>query len=97
MLLLWNCFDLISCRGNTVRLEKGKTYVIDLQSTEMDSYLFLYGPTGTKLAEDDDSGGALNSRIVFTPAETADYTASASTFGVAPPGGASYVLTVRER
>jgi serine protease Do len=45
----------------------GSIYTIDLESLDFDAYLRLEDPSGTQLAEDDDSAGKLNSRIVFTP------------------------------
>ena len=44
----------------TVQLEEGKTYQIDMKSTEFDSYLFLESPDGVLLAQDDDGGGFPN-------------------------------------
>lgn len=38
-----------------MRFEQGKTYVIDLRSVEMDSYLWLDDPNGIQVAVDDDS------------------------------------------
>jgi predicted Zn finger-like uncharacterized protein len=81
----------------TVQLVKGKTYVIDLQSREMDSYLFLYDPNGIRVAEDDDSGGNLDSRIQFTPNQTGNYVVSASVLFAVGPAGANFTLTVREQ
>jgi hypothetical protein len=84
----------------TVQLVKGKTYVIDLQSNEMDSYLFLYDPNGIRVAEDDDSGGGftgLDSRIHYTPNQTGNFVVSASVLGGVNGGGANFTLTVRER
>ena len=46
-------------------LKAGSVYTIDMVSKEMDSYLRLLDPKGKQLDEDDDSGGDLNSRIVF--------------------------------
>jgi WD40 repeat protein len=40
-----------------VKLAAGRHYVIDLRSTQFDTYLRLEGPDGKQLAEDDDSGG----------------------------------------
>jgi hypothetical protein len=40
--------DLMRHKPFTIRLEKGKTYVIDLESNEMDSFLRLYDPTGPR-------------------------------------------------
>jgi hypothetical protein len=41
----------------------GQRAVIRVNSPNTDPYIFLYGPGGIYLAEDDDSGGGLNSRI----------------------------------
>lgn len=41
----------------------GQRAVIRVNSSTTDPYIFLYGPGGIYLAEDDDSGGGLNSRI----------------------------------
>lgn len=67
----------------TVNLEEGKTYQIDHRSKDFDAYLFLEDPAGAKLAEDDDSGGGLDSRIVYKAAKTGDYRIIATTL---PPG-----------
>src|SRR5205085_1211000 len=40
---------------------------IDLESRDFDAYLRLEDPSGKQVAEDDDSAGKLNSRIVYTP------------------------------
>jgi uncharacterized protein (TIGR03067 family) len=46
-------------------MKAGNTYVIDMVSTEVDSFLKLYDPKGTKVAEDDDGGGYPNARILY--------------------------------
>jgi hypothetical protein len=52
----------------------GQTIQIDVRSDEFDTYAQLLDASGTnKLAEDDDSGGQLNSRIVYTLQATAMY------------------------
>jgi thiol-disulfide isomerase/thioredoxin len=53
--------------------EKGKAYEIGLMSTDFDAFLYLIGPDGSKLAEDDDSGGSLNSRIHWNATITGKY------------------------
>jgi len=45
--------------------EGRQRYVIDLQSPAFDCYLYLLDSKKTQLAADDDSGGDLNSRIVY--------------------------------
>jgi hypothetical protein len=81
----------------TIRLEKDKTYVIDMESNEMDCFLRLYHPKGFMAASDDDGGDFQNARIRYRADETGNYEISASVFGGNPQiGGAAFVLTVRE-
>ncbi len=67
----------------TVKLEEGKTYRIDHRDNgddpKFDPFLFLEDADGNKLAEDDDSGGGLNSRIVHKAAKTGVYRIIATT------------------
>src|SRR5262249_10371102 len=56
-----------------VRLTAGTTYVIDLRSRDFDAYLILADGVGNFLDQDDDSGGNLDARIVFTPSWTGTY------------------------
>src|SRR5438552_13607086 len=49
-------------------------------STDFDTYLRLLDKKGKQLAEDDDSGGDLNSRIVHSPTESGDHVVVATTF-----------------
>ena len=44
----------------------GQTVQIDVRSDEFDTYMQLLDANGTKLGEDDDSGGNLDSRLIFT-------------------------------
>ena len=64
----------------TVQLQKDKSYLIDLASSDFDSYLRLLDKTGTELAEDDDGGGDLNSKIIYSPAKTVDHQIVVTTF-----------------
>jgi hypothetical protein len=73
-----------------VRLVAGVRYTIDMTSNAVDSYLILSG-FGV-LIQDDDSGGNLNARIVFTPSVTGTYTIYATTFGSGARG--TYRLSV---
>jgi hypothetical protein len=41
----------------------GQLVALSLNSTAFDPYLYLIGPDGAVLAEDDDGGDALNARI----------------------------------
>ena len=78
---------------HAVRLIKGKTYLIDMMSVEVDSYLRLEDSAGNQLAEDDDSGGNLNARIRFTVTKDDVYLIHATTLG---GGFGNYTLTVKE-
>jgi hypothetical protein len=64
----------------TVKLQKDKTYIIDLVATDFDPYLRLLNKKGDELAEDDDGGGMLNSRIIYAPKESEDHQVVVATF-----------------
>lgn len=57
----------------SVPMTAGKTYSIQLSSNAFDCYLRLIDPTGKVVAEDDDSGGGLNSRIDHVARATGQY------------------------
>ncbi len=80
-------------RTVTVTLQAGTTYTIDLASDDFDSYLLLVDRNGRVLAEDDDSGGGLDARIVWRPRVTGTYTIIVTTFNPGERG--EYSLTVR--
>jgi hypothetical protein len=67
-------------RKYTIKLHKDKTYVIDLISKDYDAYLRLLDKKGKQLAEDDDSGGELNSRIIHSATESGDHQVVVTTF-----------------
>jgi tetratricopeptide (TPR) repeat protein len=77
-----------------VKLQAGKTYLLDLQSKHFDAFLRLEDDQGKKLAEDDDSGGGTNARIVFTATEAGSYRVIATSFRRAGLG--DYTLLLRE-
>ncbi len=57
-----------------IRLEAGQRYRISVNSEAFDPVARLYRPGGTEMvAENDDSGESLNSRISYTPRESGDY------------------------
>jgi hypothetical protein len=64
-----------------IKLEEGKTYQIDHISQAFDAYLYLEGPNGNILAQDDDGGDGLNSRIVHKAAATGNYRIIATSLG----------------
>jgi hypothetical protein len=77
-----------------VKLAEGKTYQIDMRSQQIDSYLRLLDPDGKQVAEDDDSGGFPNARIIYKAPKAGTYKVIATTF---PPGATGrFTLTVKE-
>jgi hypothetical protein len=64
----------------TVNLEAGVPHVMDLQSPDFDTYLRLEDSEGVQLAEDDDGGGGLNSRLVYTPTHSGPFRVIVTTF-----------------
>jgi tetratricopeptide (TPR) repeat protein len=80
-----------------VKFVAGKTYVIDMISPDpkaLDPYLFLLDAAGKKLAEDDDSGGGLNARIVFRAEQEGTYRIRATSYNA---GRGAFTLSVREQ
>src|SRR5262249_33653196 len=80
-------------RMHIVKMVPGRQYEIRMDSTEFDSYLRLENSKGKQLAEDDDSGGNLNAKIVFTPTKADNYRNLPPPFPPAQSG--LYTLTVR--
>jgi hypothetical protein len=78
-----------------VKFTAGVTYVIEMESSEIDSYLILEDANGKKLAEDDDSGGFPNAKIVFKASATGDYRIIATTVNADETG--TYTPTVRKQ
>lgn len=81
------------CKTYTIKMTEGRTYQIDMKSKVLDSYLRLEDSDGKQLAEDDDSGGNLDARIVFRAPKTGDYEIIATTFDKAL---GKYTLTVKD-
>ncbi len=77
----------------SVKLKARNTYVIEMQSLAIDSFLRLEGRDGTVLEVDDDGGGFPNARITFYCPKDDDYKIIASSFG---PAIGKFVLSVRE-
>ncbi|MBI3411980.1 MAG: PPC domain-containing protein [Planctomycetes bacterium] len=81
-----------------VKLQEGKTYVIDMLSPDqmaLDPYLYLKDAGGKLLAEDDDGGEGLNSKIVFECKKSGTYQIIASSFQESGIG--DYTLEVAEK
>jgi hypothetical protein len=70
-----------------------RTYVIDLHSGQFDSFLRLEDSAFRQLAQDDDSGGGLDARIIFRCPRTDNYRIIATSLG---QGQGAYTLTNRE-
>jgi hypothetical protein len=81
------------CAIYNVKLTAGTTYTIDLRSTDFDAYLYLGNDFGTILAQDDDSGGGLDARIVFTATYTGNHQIMVTTFSKGERG--NFTLLVR--
>lgn len=84
------------CKIYMVKLQKGKTYVIDMASVDFDTYLRLENTKGDQVAEDDDSGGGINgldAQIVYTPEKDDAFKIVATRFA---EGTGNFTLTVRE-
>jgi HEAT repeat protein len=74
------------------RMKAGQTYTIDMTSM-WDNFLRLEDAQGRQLAQDDDSGGNLNARIIFRAPSDGSYRIIATSF--APGATGSYTLKVR--
>lgn len=72
------------CKTFPFKLQKGKSYVIDLSSDDFDSFLRIENASGKELAWDDDSGGGLNSRLRFDPPQDGTYTVIACSYDLKP-------------
>jgi hypothetical protein len=73
---------------------QGQTVTIELRSEEFDTYVQLLDAAGNRLAEDDDSLGDLNSRVVFQLPATGMYQIVVNNFGDNRRSGI-YTLSVR--
>ena len=80
--------------GVRLDAEAGRDANIRLESETLDTYLILEAPDGAIVAEDDDGGGGLNSRIRTQLPQTGTYTIWATTFS--GNGTGPYTLTVSE-
>jgi hypothetical protein len=81
------------CTVYNVKLTAGTVYTIDLRSTDFDAYLYLLDDFGGILAQDDDSGGGLDARIVIRATYTGQHQIVVTTFGQGMRG--NFTLLVR--
>lgn len=79
-----------------VKMEAGKTYQIDHVSRNFDAYLYLQGPDGNVLAQDDDGGEGLNSRIIHKAAKAGEYRIVATSLGGASTGQFTFTVTEKK-
>jgi len=78
-----------------VKMVKDKTYQLDMISDQFDSYLYVEDGKMKLLAEDDDSGGDLNSLILFKAPADGVYRIICTSFGGAMTG--NYTLRIEEK
>jgi hypothetical protein len=78
-----------------VKLQAGLLYIIDLVKggAGVDPYLYLESPEGKIVAQDDDSGGNLNARIIYSPSIDGEFRIIATTLAKAT---GDFTLTVRQ-
>lgn len=69
----------------------GEHYEITLKSSDFDAYLAIYDENGQEVASDDDSAGALDASVIFSPNKSGNYVIEAR--GLSNVTGA-YDLTV---
>jgi hypothetical protein len=85
--------------GYTFSGSAGQQIAVSMSSSAFDTYLYLLGPSGNPVAEDDDGGGGLNSRIpagssFLTLPSNGTYTIRASSFSPGSTGAYSLTLTL---
>ncbi len=80
-------------KSYTYRIIAGKTYQIDMKSRAFDSFLRLENPDGMQVADDDDSGGNRDARIIYRAPRTGDYTIYATSISA---GKGKFTLLVKE-
>ena len=72
----------------------GETVSIDVRSDEFDTYLEVLDAAGTRLGQDDDSGGDLNSHLTLTLPASGTYQIVVNSAGHERRAG-RYILSVR--
>ena len=79
------------CKIYQVKMTQGKEYEINM-SSQFDTYLRLEDNNNNQLAQDDDGGTGLNSRLIFRAPRTGVYRVIATTFG--PNQTGNFLLNV---
>lgn len=79
-------------REYSIDVEAGDVVAIIVTSEDFDTVLSLVGPDGEEVAFNDDFGGTLNSRIVYSVPVSGSYTVIAKSFD---GQGGDYALEVR--
>ena len=74
-------YDLYAFEGKS-----GQRISIDMSSKQIDSYLILLSSNGQELAQDDDSGGEKNARIIVTLPEDGTYKLLANSYEAGESG-----------
>ncbi len=74
-------YDIYAFEGKA-----GQQVTIEMSSREIDSYLILLSADGSELAQDDDSGGEENARIIVTLPQDGTYTFLANTYEAGQSG-----------
>ena len=74
-------FDLYAFEGKA-----GQRIQIDMRSQQIDSFLILLDPNGNEVAQDDDTGGGSNARIVATLPVNGNYLLMANSYQAGQAG-----------
>src|SRR5438046_2856064 len=84
------------CKSKIYKLKMAKdsTWEINLKSNDFDAYLRLEDSSGKQLAEDDDSGGNLDAKIVFKAPKDDTYQIIVTTYDANTTG--KYTLTAEQ-
>lgn len=81
-------YDMYSFEGKA-----GQQIAIEMSSQDLDSYLILLNSDGSELAQDDDSGGGKNAKIIVTLPATGEYILLANSYEAGESG--DYQLKLR--
>ena len=86
--------EKVRMKAFPIDLQANTKYVISMNSKVFDAVLRLKDSKGKQVAEDDDSGGDLNARIVYTPSQSGTFRIIATTYHEGELG--TFQLTVQE-